>query len=127
MIRSVLAVVAGILTLSILSFTIEWMIDSLLKTHLDSLGVSLATMIYTLICIAAGGYVTAMLASRAHLRLVVIMGVLQVIMTIGAMIRFRAAGGVWTWIVGMSLMIPASWMGGSLRMNMAEERAQHDR
>jgi hypothetical protein len=126
MIRSILAIVAGIITLTITSFALESTANSVMRwifpdafpdqAALDqNLPARLFMFVYTTLCIAAGGYVTAWVARRSEARHAVIMGLVQVALTIMAMMQVYDRAPLWSWVAGMALMTPAAWAGGSLR------------
>jgi hypothetical protein len=126
MIRSILAVLAGIVVLTVLSFAIEAVADPLLlklfpqalpdQTALSyNLPVSLFTLAYTALSIAVGGYVTALLARRLPVRHAVIMGAIEVVFTAGAMLSFRDQAPLRNWILAMAIAVPAAWSGGRIR------------
>ena len=126
MIRSVLAVLAGIVVLTITSFAIEAVADPLMlrvfphalpdKAALShNLPASLFLFAYTSLCVAAGGYVTAWLARRSPVRHAVAMGVVQVALTVLAMMSPRIVAPFRNWIATLVLTIPTAWCGGLLR------------
>jgi hypothetical protein len=106
LIRSVLAVLAGIVTLTVVSFGIEALVGGDNKILMSA---------YSLASIAAGGYVTAWLAARSPVRHAVIMGAIQALMTFGVMFQMLDQMPLWGWLVGVALTIPAAWLGGVLR------------
>jgi hypothetical protein len=131
MIRSVLAVLAGIVALTVTSFAIEAVTDPLMRwifadepsdrTAINhSVPVRLFMLIYTTLCVAVGGYVTAWVARRSEVRHAVIMGAIQLAMTAGAMIALPGQAPLWFWIAGMALMAPAAWCGGIIRVGQAK-------
>ena len=127
-IRSVLAVIAGIAVLTVTSFAIEWVTDPVLAGVLPAAQSNGATWLdyvrklimfaYTTLCVACGGYVTAWLASGFKVRHAVIMGVLQTALTLLAMIEYRDKAPLWFWIVGIAVTVPAAWCGGILRVKV---------
>jgi hypothetical protein len=125
-VRSILAVLAGIAVLTITSFAIEAAADPLLLRMFPgalpnrnaisyNLPASLFMLAYTMCCIAAGGYVTAWLARRAAVRHAVVMGSIQVALTLWAMQSFPEKAPLRNWIVGMALTVPAAWGGARLQ------------
>ena len=93
MIRSVLAVIAGIAALTVTSFAIEALADPLLMGMFpqalptraaigQNLPASLFLYVYTALCVAFGGYVTAWVARRAPVGHALIMGVVQTGLTL---------------------------------------------
>jgi hypothetical protein len=130
MIRSVLAVLAGIVVLTIVSFGIEAAADPLLM-HLfpgalpnaaalsSNFSARLLMLAYTTFAIGLGGYVTAWIANRARIWHAAIMGVVEVAFTLYIMVAapFPEANQAprWGWIAGMILMVPAAALGGCIR------------
>jgi predicted aconitase with swiveling domain len=112
MLRSALAVIAGILVLTVASFAIEAVADPLMSRNVPARIFMLA---YTMLCVAAGGYVTAWLARRSQVRHAVIMGVIEAVFTVGAMMALPGHAPLWSWVAGIVLIIPAAWFGGMLR------------
>jgi len=134
MIRSILAVLAGLVALTIVSFAIEVPVDLLLlhlfpKTLPDAaalggnLPARLLMVAYTTFAIAVGGYVTAWIARRSQLILAAIMGAIEVVFTLYVMIAgpFHEAHPAprWVWIGGLILMIPAACLGAAIRAKQA--------
>jgi hypothetical protein len=130
MIRSILAVVAGLLALTIISFAIEAAADPLLL-HLFpaalpdsaalvmSLPARLFMVAYTTFAIMVGGYVTAWIARRSRLTLAAIMGAIEVAFTLYVMMAapFHEAHPAprWVFITGIILMIPAACLGAAIK------------
>ena len=125
-IRSVLAVLAGIVTLTVTSFAIEaaadpllmWMFPHALPNRAAisyNLWSALLMFSYTFLCVVAGGYVTAWIARRAPVLHALVMGVVQVALTFWAMKAFADIAPMRNWIVAIALTIPAAWLGGALR------------
>ena len=128
--RSVLAVLAGLVVLTVTSFAIEAVANPLLMRMFPgalpneaamnhNVAAKLFMTAYTMLCVAAGGYVTAWLARRAPVRHAVIMGAIEAAMTIGVMISLPGHAPLWSWIVGIALIVPAAWCGGMMRAKRA--------
>jgi hypothetical protein len=130
MIRSILAVIAGLIVLTIVSFAVEFAADPLLmhifpRTFPNAAALSanvsarLFMTAYTLLAIAIGGYATAWIARRAPIAHAAAMGAIEVALTLYVMIAapFREAhqGPLWGWILGMVLMVPAACLGAAVR------------
>jgi hypothetical protein len=126
MIRSILAVLAGIAVLTATSFAIEAVANPLMMRMFPSafpnqsainhnLPATLFLFTYTSLCVAAGGYVTAWLARRSQTLHAVIMGGIQMVLTVWAMLSIPDQAPLRNWIVGMALTVPAAWCGGMLR------------
>jgi uncharacterized membrane protein (DUF485 family) len=130
-IRSVLAVLAGIAVLTVTSFAIEWLTEPVLAGVFPDAQPDAATshngvrrlimFVYSTLCVACGGYVTAWLARGSGVRDAVIMGVIQMALTALAMIEFRDKAPLWFWIVGIVVTVPAAWCGGIFRKKMNGE------
>ena len=137
MIRSILAVLAGLVALTIVSFVVEIGADPLLM-HLfpralpdvaalaGNLPARLFMVAYTTFAIGVGGYVTAWIARRSRLILAAIMGAIEVAFTLYVMIAgpFREAHSApqLVWITGLVLMIPAACLGAAIRNKQAPPR-----
>jgi hypothetical protein len=126
MMRSMLAVVAGIATLTVTSFAIEALADPLLMRMFPhalptraaigrSLPASMFLFAYTALCVAFGGYITAWIAERAPVRDALIMGVVQTGLTVLAMFSLKEQAPLRSWIVALLMTIPCAWVGGAWR------------
>ncbi len=126
MMRSVLAVLAGIAALTVTSFAIEALADPLLMRMFpqalptraaigQNLPASLFMFAYTALCVAFGGYVTAWIAKRAPMRDALIMGVVQTGLTVLAMFSLKEQAPLRNWIVALVMTVPCAWGGGALR------------
>ena len=126
MLRSVLAVLAGIAVLTIVSFAIEAVVNPLLlhafphalpdpESLLRNLGVKTLTFAYGLMCVALGGYVTVLIARRFPMRHAAAMGIVQGGLTIAAMFSAEAYHASRPqWIATAVLSLPAALAGGLL-------------
>jgi hypothetical protein len=124
MFRSVLSVIAGIAVLTATSFAIEAVMDPLLlrvfplalpsPTALSTNHwVRALTFAYGLMCVAAGGYIAARIASRLPIRHAAAMGIVQAGLTIVAMLSPEANHATrLQWIATAILSIPAALAGG---------------
>jgi hypothetical protein len=130
MVRSVAAVLAGIVVLTIASFAIEAAANPLvLRVFPDALQggaplrhalpARLFMMAYTMLSVAAGGYVTAWIARRAKVWHAVIMGAIEAALTAYAMLKLPHQAPLWAWLVGMVLLVPAAWLGAVFRVNQS--------
>ena len=125
MIRSILAVVAGIVTLTTASFAIEAAVNPLLMKlfphalpNEDALNhnpaVKLITFGYTALCIAVGGFVTAWIARKSKVIHAVVMGVIQAGLTTYVMIEKPNLAPRWAWLLGIVMTVPMAWLGAAL-------------
>ena len=135
MIRSILAILAGIVVLTVASFAIEAAVDPLLLhmfpralPNRDAMSHNLpATLLqgmYTALSIAAGGYVRAWLARRREVLHAVIMGGIEVGFTVWAMVALPNEDLFRNWIVGMALIVPAAWCWGVVARRFARKIKQ---
>ena len=126
--------VAGLVVLTALSFGIEAAANASLmrlfpesfpdQAALDrSTAAKLFMAFYTMLSVVAGGYVTAWLAPQSPVRHAVIMGVIELLMTVGVMLEMSSKAPLWFWILGIALMIPAAWWGARLRSGNAASPA----
>jgi peptidoglycan/LPS O-acetylase OafA/YrhL len=126
MIRSGIAVLAGIVTLTITSFAIEAVADPLMMRLFPhalpnraaishSLPATFFLFTYTALCVAAGGYVTAWIARRSPVQHALVMGIVQVALTVWAMVSVRNEAPLLNWIGALVLTIPTALCGGLLR------------
>lgn len=125
MIRSILAVLAGIVVLTIASFGIEAVAGPLMLRMFPQALPNQAAMgqntwarlfmlAYTMLSVAAGGYVTAWLARRSRVRHAVIMGALEAAMTVWVVATLPGHGPLWPGIAAIVLIVPAAWSGGAM-------------
>jgi hypothetical protein len=123
MIRSILAILAGLAVIIVTSFGIEAAANPLLMkmfpnalpneaTMSHNIPAMLFTLAYTFLCVVTGGYVTARLVVRHRVRHALILGVVQSALTIPAMLAYADKAPLWGWIVSMIIVIPAAWWGG---------------
>jgi hypothetical protein len=121
MIRSTVAVMAGIVVLVMTSFAIEAAANPIMKSSglfpddQPTVTVRLVTMAYTSVCIAAGGYVAAWIAGRYPVLHALIMGVVQVELTVLLIFSQPDLVPPWAWIVTVVMIVPAAWCGGVVR------------
>ena len=133
MMRSIAAVLAGLIVLTVTSFAIEWAVDPLLlrlfpralpnASALESnLWAALFMYFYTALCVAAGGYVTAWVARRGPVGHAVVMGLVELGLTVWAMKAVVVHAPLRNWIVGIVTVVPAAWCGGLLRAKQTSRR-----
>ena len=134
-IRSICAVLAGIVVLTVTSFAIEAVVNPILLrlfpralTNPAAIAfnpyASLVTLVYTSLCIVAGGYVTAWIANRAPIQHAIIMGVVQTLLTVMAMLHFRGMAPLRNWIATLILTIPAASLGGVIFSKHSPSRSR---
>lgn len=126
MIRSALSVLAGIAVLTAASFAIEAAVNPLLlrvfpvalpspEALASSPWVRALTLGYSMMCVAAGGYVCARLAGRLPLRHAAAMGIAQAGLTIMAMLSpIGDHASRLQWIITAVLCVPVALAGGAV-------------
>jgi hypothetical protein len=133
MLRSALAILAGIAALTISSFAIEAVVNPLLLRAFPvalpndaamshNLPAMSFTFAYSLTCVGFGGYLTARLARHAPARHAAMMGAIQAALTVAAMLADRDKAPLAAWIIGILLMTPAAWCGGVIQARFANRR-----
>jgi hypothetical protein len=126
MFRSFLAILSGIVALTVASFAIEAVADPLMMRLFPralpdaaalsrSIPAHLVMFTYTALSVAFGGYFTAWIARRAAVWHAVIMGAVEVGLTVWAMLALAHQAPLWSWIAGMIFTVPAAWLGGAFR------------
>jgi hypothetical protein len=122
MLRSILALIAG---------SVTWMLTALgmdnvlmrvapqwfgANGRVESVGVLLLMMAYSLLFSVLGGYVAALVAGRKEISHAFVLGVLQLIMGIVATIKLFDTAPLWWHLTFLLLLIPANVFGGLLRI-----------
>jgi hypothetical protein len=126
-VRSVAAVLAGFITLSVAIYTMQGAGTAILRQmHPDlpatasivtySTGTRVFWLIWETASMMAAGYVTARVAASSHLVHAIVMGAIQAVVTLSAMFSIRSEEPMWFWLTGIVMMIPAAWFGGWLRV-----------
>ena len=121
--RSVAAVLAGFITLSVALYAMQGIGTAILRQlHPDlpsaasivnySTGARVLWLIWETASMMAAGYVTARLAASSHAMHATVMGAIQAVVTLRVMFSIRSEEPMWFWLTGIALMIPAAWLGG---------------
>ena len=124
--RSIAAVLAGFVTLSVALNSVRSIGTAvLMRMHPDlpatttivnySMGSRIFWLVWGTLAMAAGGFVTARVASTSHVTHAVVMGAIQAAVTLSVMLSAPTGEPTWFWLTGIVLMIPAAWLGGVLR------------
>lgn len=125
MIRSIVAVIAGIVTLAATSFAIEAAANPLLMKLFPhtlpneaalnhNAAVKLITFGYTALCIGAGGFVTAWIARDSKVIHAVVMGVFLAGLTAMLMLLEPQRAPRWAWVLLILMTVPMAWVGAAL-------------
>ena len=124
--RSVAAVLAGFITLSVALYAMQGIGTAILRQlHPDlpaaasivnySTGARVLWLIWETASMMAAGYVTARIAASSHVAHATVMGAIQAVVTLWAMFSVQSEEPLWFWLTGIVLMIPAAWLGGRLQ------------
>jgi hypothetical protein len=117
-VRSAAAVIGGLIVLILLSFLIERTVGTALMQALglgkEAVAVRLFVVSQTLLCMVAAGYVCARVSRRAGTKHAVVMGCIQLALTLYVMVALPGYGPIWISLVGVVLLVPAAWLGGWL-------------
>jgi hypothetical protein len=134
MIRSVLAVLAGLVGFSIALLAMDSAATPLMNAIYPDrpavasvIELSNVTRVLWLLwetaSLTVAGYITAWLAPRFEVRHAVVLGALQALMTVWAMFAIRDQSlPMWFWLAGILLMVPAAWLGGRIRVKGEKAR-----
>ncbi len=122
MLRSILAVIAG---------SVTWMVTALgtdeilmrvapqwfgANRKVESVGVLLLMLGYSLLFSVLGGYVAALIAGRKEISHAFVLGLLQLAMGIAATVKFFDSAPLWWHLCLLALLIPANVFGALLRI-----------
>lgn len=123
--RSIVAVLAGFITLSVSLYAMQG-ISGVILSRIDpnlpatvsvvnySLGSRLFWLVWETLSMCAAGFVTARLAASGHVMHATVMGSIQAVVTLWAMLTVPSGEPVWFWLTGIVLMVPAAWFGGRI-------------
>jgi hypothetical protein len=123
--RSIAVVIVGFITLSVSLYAMQGAGTAILRQMHPDLPATVSIVNYStltrLLWIAwetmsmvAAGFVTARLAGSSHVVHATVMGAIQAIVTLWAMLSVPNDEPLWFWLTGIVLMIPAAWLGGRL-------------
>lgn len=124
--RSVAAVLAGFVTLSVALYAMQGVGTAVMLRLYPELPDTASVinqntltrvcwLIWETMSMVAAGFVTARLAPRFEVHHATVMGAIQAVVTLWAMLSVRGDEPLWFWLTGIAMMIPAAWFGGSLR------------
>lgn len=124
--RSVAAVLAGFVTLSVLLYAMQGAATAVLfRMHPDLPATTSVVnygmtgrvfwLVWETMSMVAAGYVTARLVASRQVAHATVMGAIQAAVTAWAMFSVRSDEPLWFWMTGIALMVPAAWCGGLIR------------
>jgi hypothetical protein len=132
-VRSIAAVLAGFLSVAILSLLTDQALH-VLQVYppwgqpMYDTGLNLLALSYRMVYTVAGGYITARLAPRRPMRHVAVLGALGLIAgTAGVLVAMRMAdlGPIWYPIALDVTGFPCVWAGGRLRRAVRQPQIQY--
>ena len=119
--RSVLAIVVGFVLIGALSIGTDALIRMMDPAAFTPAGgtsdmaVLVWALVYVSIYAIAGCYLTARLAPNRPMRHAMILGVLGFVFSLAGTISRWSLTPPWYNILGLALVLPCAWIGGSLR------------
>ena len=121
--RSIGAVIAGSITIGILSFIADLIIGKITPDIFSATprsGLLAFMAAYSIAFAAVGGYVTASLAPRARMKHVIALAVLELVGGAGAAFEAREMLPMWFSTVVVILPVPAILLAGALKSRTSE-------
>jgi hypothetical protein len=126
-VRSIAAVLAGFITFSVALYAAQSLGTALLtQMHPDlpattsivnySTGTRILWLVWETMSMAAAGYVTARIAGISPITHATVMGSIQAVVTLWAMLSVRNDEPLWFWLAGIASMVPAASFGGWFRV-----------
>lgn len=118
--RGVLAIVAGIAVFTLMLVAASALGNALVGGKPEWINRSITTqvvwLLWNIVSMVAAGYVAAVIARRSPAVHAVVMGAIQSVFTLVAMLTVTDnVTPQWLWIVGIVVTVPAAWLGGRLR------------
>ena len=125
--RSVAAVLAGFVTLSVALYAMQGVGTATLRQLNPDLpatasivnqntGTRVFWLAWETLSLVAAGYVTARFAGSSPVAHATVMGAIQAVVTAWAMFSMPSEEPMWFWLTGIAVMVPAAWLGGWLRV-----------
>ncbi len=127
MIRSIFAVVAGFVAITILSIGMDALLQRIAPgvfkagERLYTAPVLLSIIIYVQLFVAVGCYVAAKVAGRRPMVHALALGALGFISSIGGTIAYWNTAPAWYHILSLGLILPAAWLGGYWRQRQVDK------
>ena len=120
--KSIWSVVAGFLTVVVLSVGTDYVLETLglfppqSEPAAYTAGMLTLALIYRCVYTVAGGYVTAWLAPSRSMRHAVILGFVGIVAgTIGVVVAWNLSPHHWYLIALVVTALPCTWLGGKLK------------
>ena len=124
--RSVLAVIAGLAAVIVLSEGTDFVLRSAgLFPPLEDAGAYTTAMfaaaaVYRTLAGVVGGFVAASLAPRAPVAHALVLGAIGLALNIAGAIAMWGVGPAWYPLILAALALPSTWLGGALAMRRAQ-------
>jgi hypothetical protein len=119
LLRGALAVIAGLAVFALGLFAANAAGAAILGAESEWINRGTNTRVVWLfvnvVCMIAGGHVTAWITPRARVAHAVIVGIIQTGFTLAAFLTLKGDTPTWLWVAGMVVTVPAAWIGGRLR------------
>lgn len=121
MIRSIGAILAGFVSIAVLSFAASALVQSAMPGAFDAAGrtesvpVLLLSQAYVGVFAIAGCYLAARLAPSAPMRHALILGGLGLVFNVAGSIAMWDTAPAWFHALAIALVMPYAWVGGRLR------------
>jgi hypothetical protein len=128
--RSVAAVFAGFITLSVAINSLQGVGNATLRHMHPDLPVTASIvnqstttrvlwLVWETMSMVGAGYVTARIAGSSPVAHATAMGLIQAVVTLWVMSSIQSQEPTWFWLSGIAMMIPAAWFGGWWRTKRA--------
>jgi hypothetical protein len=121
-VRSILAVLLGIVASTAVAFAIEILLKALLSPNTSSVAWMLGESLYTVPALMFGGYVAAWLAPGRPLAHSIAMAVIQELLMIALIFNPPHPVPPWIWAIGLTMTPIAIILGGYLRSRSATRK-----
>jgi len=121
--RAVIAIIGGFLSTLVLALGTDFLLMQILPGHEESSSFPLliATLVYTQIYAAVGGYVTGRIARPRPMRAVSILAGIAFILSLAVLMMPGSTLPLWSKTASLMLLIPCTLAGGWLA-NRAQSR-----
>jgi hypothetical protein len=129
MMRSIGAVAAGFVFIMVLSFAADAVLRHAMPARFrpdggsDDLLVLALCLAYVFVFATAGCFVCARIAGHHPMRHAIILGVIGLVLNLGAAIAVWHTAPAWYHVANLLLVMPAAWLGGRLRLSQLSGQA----
>lgn len=117
-VRSAVAVMGGIGVFTVALFAMaaggNWLLGAEPEWINRSTTTQVVWLAWNVIAMVGGGYVAARIAARAKVAHAVVMGSIQTLFTLVAMLTVANTTPAWLWIAGIVSTVPTALIGGTI-------------